>query len=118
MELLLKIFGIHVSEAGIITAKTRFARLVCELEVQSHTLKKLEDGSYKLATPKCKSLPTDPIELSEYLHDNYEEISKSTNWDTQKNCKVPFKDLPNENKTTMILLASKLITDFGNNKNK
>jgi hypothetical protein len=62
------------------------------------------------------SLPTDPMVLAEYLHDAYETIAKKTNWNTQENCKVPFKDLPNENKTTMILLASKLILDFGCNE--
>mgnify|MGYP003642096848 CR=1 FL=1 len=62
------------------------------------------------------SLPTDPIVLAEYLHAAYETIAKKTNWNTQENCKVPFKDLPNENKTTMILLAGKLILDFGCNE--
>jgi hypothetical protein len=61
------------------------------------------------------SLPTDPMVLAEYLHDAYETIAKKTKWNTQENCKVPFKELPNENKNTMILLAGKLILDFGGN---
>lgn len=62
------------------------------------------------------SLPSDPMVLAEYLHDNYEQIAKRTNWQTQKNCKVEFKDLPLENKNTMILLAGKLILDFVGNE--
>lgn len=62
------------------------------------------------------SLPTDPMVLAEYLHDSYETIAKKTKWNTQENCKVAFNDLPNENKTTMILLAGKLILDFVGNE--
>lgn len=58
------------------------------------------------------SLPSDPMVLAKYIHDNYEQIAKRTNWQTQKNCKVEFDDLPIENKNTMILLAGKLILDF------
>lgn len=60
-------------------------------------------------------LPNDPMVLAEYLHDKYEEIAKKEDWNTQENCKVSFKDLPTKNKTTMILLAGKLILDFGGN---
>ena len=62
-------------------------------------------------------LPTDPMKLAEYLHNSYELIAKKTNWNTQESCKVKFKDLPSENKTTMILLAGKLILDFVGNEN-
>jgi hypothetical protein len=62
------------------------------------------------------SLPTDPLILAEYLHNSYELIAKKTNWNTQESCKVKFKDLPSENKTTMILLAGKLILDFVGNE--
>ena len=55
------------------------------------------------------SLLSDPMVLAKYLHDNYEQIAKRTNWDTQKKCKVDFEDLPTKNKNTMILLAGKLI---------
>lgn len=62
------------------------------------------------------TLPIDPMKLAKYLHDNYEQIAKKTNpWQTQKNCKVEFDNLPIENKNTMILLAGKLIIDFGGN---
>ena len=62
------------------------------------------------------SLPLDPMELAKYLHDNYEQIAKRTNWNTQKSCKVEFEDLPIENKNTMILLACKIILDFVGNE--
>lgn len=61
------------------------------------------------------TMPEDPIELARYLHDNYEMIAKKQNWNTQENCKVDFSDLPVGNKNTMILLAGKLIFDFGGN---
>lgn len=63
----------------------------------------------------CDKLPQDPIELARYLHDAYEMIAKKQNWNTQENCKVDFSDLPIGNKNTMILLAGKLILDFGGN---
>ena len=59
------------------------------------------------------SLPQDPIVLARYLHEAYEMIAKKQNWNTQENCKVDFSDLPVGNKNTMILLAGKLILDFG-----
>lgn len=58
------------------------------------------------------SLPTDPMELAEYLHDSYRTIAKRTKWDIQEECKVPFNELPNENKNTLIVLAGKIILDF------
>lgn len=53
------------------------------------------------------------INLAEWLHDTYEEISKEAGWDTQKKCKVKFKDLPEKNKLVMIKLANKIIERFG-----
>ena len=88
-----------------------------------------QEGDYQIAyyylskamdyTPCCKSdseqLPQDPIVLARYLHEAYEMIAKKQNWDTQENCKVDFSNLPVGNKNTMILLAGKLILDFGGN---
>jgi 16S rRNA C1402 (ribose-2'-O) methylase RsmI len=61
------------------------------------------------------TLPQDPMVLARYLHEAYEEIAKNNDWNTQENCKVDFSDLPIANKNTMILLAGKLILDFGGN---
>ena len=63
----------------------------------------------------CDKLPQDPVVLARYLHEAYEMIAKKQNWNTQENCKVDFSDLPIGNKNTMILLAGKLILDFGGN---
>ena len=50
-------------------------------------------------------------ELAKWLHDNYEEVAKEKEWNTQENCKVEFDTLPNENKQTMIEIAQRLL-DF------
>ncbi len=50
--------------------------------------------------------------FAEWLHDNYEEISIKQNWETQKKCKVKFKDLPKENKAVMIELATRIVKKF------
>lgn len=44
-------------------------------------------------------------ELAEWLHDTYERIAAGAGWETQKKCRVKFKDLPSENKSTMLHLA-------------
>ena len=54
----------------------------------------------------------DKIKLAKWLHDNYEEISKNKNWNTQENCKVEFDALPDANKQTMIELANRLLMNF------
>lgn len=49
------------------------------------------------------------IELAKWLHDNYEEVAKSKDWDTQDNCKVEFINLPEANKRTMIEISHRLL---------
>jgi len=51
----------------------------------------------------------DKIELAKWLHDNYEEVAKEQNWNTQENCKVEFDTLPDANKRTMIEIADRLL---------
>jgi prophage maintenance system killer protein len=51
----------------------------------------------------------DKIELAKWLHDNYEEVAKEQNWNTQENCKVEFDTLPDANKRTMIEIAERLL---------
>ena len=53
------------------------------------------------------------IALAEWMHNQYEEISKQQKWETQKNCQVKFKDLPKENQEVMIALAKRLIKKKG-----
>ena len=51
----------------------------------------------------------DKLELAKWLHDNYEEVAQSKGWDTQKNCKVEFDNLPDTNKRTMIEIADRIL---------
>ncbi len=51
--------------------------------------------------------------LAEWMHNQYEEISKERNWETQKKCQVKFKDLPKENQEVMLALAKRLIKKKG-----
>ena len=51
----------------------------------------------------------DKIELAKWLHDNYEEVAKQKEWNTQDNCKVEFDTLPDANKQTMIEIAQRLL---------
>ena len=46
--------------------------------------------------------------LAEWMHNEYEKASKVVGWDTQKSCKVKFKDLPEENRKVMLIVAEKV----------
>ena len=50
-------------------------------------------------------------ELAKWLHDNYEDVAKEQDWNTQQSCKVEFDTLPDANKRTMIEIADRLL-DF------
>ena len=50
--------------------------------------------------------------FAEWIHNNYETISKEQNWNTQKNCQVEFKDLPARNKAVMIRIAERIKIQF------
>ena len=52
------------------------------------------------------------IQIAEWLHDSYESISENKGWDTQKNCKVPFKELPDSNKMVMLEMANLIIANI------
>ena len=51
-------------------------------------------------------------QLAEWLHNNYEEIAKEVNWKTQEKCKVPFEELPKENKQVMIRLSIMILENL------
>ena len=53
-----------------------------------------------------------PEKLAKWMHEQYEEIAKGKNWETQKSCRVEFEDLPEENKKVMIELATRIIIKF------
>lgn len=50
--------------------------------------------------------------LAEWLHDNYEQLAKANEWQTQVITRVKFEDLPAENKSTMLALADKMLNTF------
>ncbi len=50
----------------------------------------------------------DVRKLAHFTHERYEKHSKDVKWLTQKNCQVPFKDLPAENKDFNLELHAKL----------
>ena len=50
--------------------------------------------------------------LAKWMHEQYEEIANKKNWETQKLCRVEFRDLPKENKAVMIELAKRIINKF------
>ena len=52
------------------------------------------------------------IQLAAWLHDNYEQLAKAENWQTQKITRVKFEHLPTENKATMLALADKMLKTF------
>ena len=54
----------------------------------------------------------DKYKLAEWLHDNYEQLAKAENWQTQEITRVKFEDLPAENKSTMLALADRMLKTF------
>jgi len=54
----------------------------------------------------------DKYKLAEWLHDNYEELAKANDWQTQEITRVKFDDLPQANKNTMLALADRLHNTF------
>lgn len=50
--------------------------------------------------------------LARYLHKEYEKLAKMMKWKTKRKCRVDFDDLPTENKNTMLMLASSLLSKF------
>ncbi|MCH7759973.1 hypothetical protein IIA15_01010 [candidate division TA06 bacterium] len=47
-------------------------------------------------------------QLAEWLHNSYEDIAKEVGWSTQEKCRVPFSELPAENRRVMLYLAQKI----------
>lgn len=48
--------------------------------------------------------------VAEWMHDNYEQITKGENWNTQESCKVEFDSLPKENQNVMLELAKRILS--------
>ena len=65
---------------------------------------------YEGTISRCKeSLLRQEKEVAIWLHDNYEEIAKGENWNTQESCKVEFDSLPHENQNVMLELAKRIL---------
>lgn len=58
----------------------------------------IEDGQVKL--------------LAEALHEKYEEFASETGWQTQDGCTVPFDQLDQKNKDTMLMLAGFILEEI------
>lgn len=54
----------------------------------------------------------DITSLAKWLHDNYDEVAKKNDWETQESTKVEFDLLPAANKQTMLELAERLLNLF------
>ena len=88
-----------------------FVKVVKE-NFSAHNYKCVTDIINNSLSEECKCfnhIQMDKIELAKWLHDNYEEVAKEQNWNTQENCKVEFEALPDANKQTMIKLAGRLL---------
>ena len=53
-----------------------------------------------------------PEQMAEWFHNNYEEIAKAEGWQTQDKCRVEFKDLPENNKITMIKVCKRWLNGY------
>ena len=49
------------------------------------------------------------LDLAIFMHNEYEKHAQKTGWNTQETCKVEFKDLPEANKKTMLLVAESVL---------
>ncbi|UTF56004.1 hypothetical protein [Natronosalvus rutilus] len=50
--------------------------------------------------------------FAEYLHEQYEEAAADAGWQTQDGTSVPFDELPEENRETMLGLARRVSRRF------
>lgn len=54
----------------------------------------------------------DRLLIAKWLHDEYENLAKKNNWETQIKTRVDFDNLPDENKNTMLSLADSILETF------
>ena len=52
--------------------------------------------------------------LAKFMHDRYEKYAFIFGWDTQEQTKVPFENLPEENKKTMLAVAQDILFSLQN----
>ena len=54
------------------------------------------------------------IYLADWMHNEYEKISKELGWKTQDSCQVDFADLPKENRDVMLEVAKRIMLKVRN----
>ena len=55
-------------------------------------------------------------ELANFMHREYERFAQKTSWETNKNCRVTFDNLPEANKKTMLLVAESILEKISKNE--
>lgn len=55
-----------------------------------------------------KNIKEEAERLAKWFHNQYEDEAIRNGWATQKDCKVPFDELPEANRKTMIAVCEKL----------
>jgi hypothetical protein len=48
-------------------------------------------------------------ELANFIHLEYERFAQKSGWETNKECRVAFNDLPEANRKTMIWVAESIL---------
>ena len=88
-----------------------FSKRNCELHSPAYTAFSvaIEYAELQCKKEKVNKLFMSAEELAEWFHDNYEEVSLEQGWKTQTDCQVPFADLPESNKRTMIEVCQRFI---------
>lgn len=56
--------------------------------------------------------------LARFMHYAYEDISKMFGWETNKECRVRFEELPDKNRKVMLRLATLVLTHLKQNTRK
>ncbi len=54
----------------------------------------------------------DKWKLAKFMHERYEKYVYIFGWNTQEKTKVPFEDLPEENKKTMLAVARDILSSL------
>jgi len=60
----------------------------------------------------------DVFKMATEFHSVYEEEAEHTGWQTNDKCKVPFSELPEKNKATMLRTCARMIEWISNNQEK
>jgi hypothetical protein len=56
----------------------------------------------------------DPEQLAQLFHETYEELAPNFGYETRKSSAVPWRDVPEPNKSLMIAVAKSVLEKVGN----